>query len=40
MKKLLATTCLTFGLFGLAGAANAECGDVTIASMKAISTVG
>jgi glycine betaine/proline transport system substrate-binding protein len=34
MKKLLATTCLAFGLFGLAGAANAECGDVTIASMN------
>ena len=35
MKKLLATTCLAAGLFGLAGAASAaECGDVTIANMN------
>ncbi len=35
MKKLLATTCLAVGLFGLGSAAAAqECGDVTIANMN------
>ena len=35
MKKLLASTCLTFCLLGGASLANAaECGDVTIASMN------
>ncbi|KQS67941.1 ABC transporter substrate-binding protein [Rhizobium sp. Leaf371] len=35
MKKLLASTCLTMGLFaGLSGASAAECGSVTIASMN------
>ncbi|TCM57812.1 glycine betaine/proline transport system substrate-binding protein [Rhizobium sp. PP-F2F-G48] len=35
MKKLLASTCLTMGLFaGLSVASAAECGSVTIASMN------
>ncbi|MEY9102671.1 glycine betaine/proline transport system substrate-binding protein [Sinorhizobium fredii] len=35
MKKLLASTCLVFGLIGGASVANAaECGSVTIASMN------
>ena len=35
MKKLLASTCLVFGLLGGAVAANAaECGSPTIASMN------
>ena len=35
MKKLLASTCLVFGLIGTASVSNAaECGNVTIASMN------
>jgi len=35
MKRILASTCLAVGIFGLAGAANAaECGSVTISSMN------
>jgi glycine betaine/proline transport system substrate-binding protein len=35
MKKLLASTCLAFGLLaGASVAGAAECGDVTIASMN------
>ncbi|MGQ3211662.1 ABC transporter substrate-binding protein [Shinella sp.] len=34
MKHLLASTCLVAGLFAMTGAARAECGDVTIASMN------
>lgn len=34
MKHLLATTCLAVGVFAMSGAAHAECGDVTIASMN------
>lgn len=35
MKKLLASTCLVFGLFGTASVSNAaECGSVTVASMN------
>ncbi|HSX72896.1 MAG TPA: ABC transporter substrate-binding protein [Shinella sp.] len=34
MKHLLASTCLVAGLMAMTGAARAECGDVTIASMN------
>ncbi|MCA0422651.1 MAG: ABC transporter substrate-binding protein, partial [Proteobacteria bacterium] len=34
MKHLLASTCLVAGLLAMTGAARAECGDVTIASMN------
>jgi glycine betaine/proline transport system substrate-binding protein len=35
MKKLLASTCLVFGLFGVASVSHAaECGNVTVASMN------
>ena len=35
MKKLLASTCLVFGLLGAASVSNAaECGNVTVASMN------
>ena len=34
MKHLLASTCLVAGLMAMTGAARAECGDLTIASMN------
>ena len=34
MNKLLASTCLTFGLLGGASLAHADCGTVTVASMN------
>ncbi len=34
MKHLLASTCLVAGLLAMTGAARAECGDLTIASMN------
>jgi len=34
MKHLLASTCLVVGLMAMTGAARAECGNVTIASMN------
>jgi len=34
MKHLLASTCIVVGFLAMTGAARAECGDLTIASMN------